>query len=581
MSTDLLPLTQGDPLMNKRTGTGIVIYYNDPNSFGIILSRNLDFYFFHIRHFTEKGDRTATHGDGLQFIPSQEAIEPFHRTSVACDVDIMQIDAVERQQIEGRIHSVKQCTSESDFLSLIQPNSAYDIVIFDAVTFPALSITGAQLPHGAPTLVFLTCVFPDVFMLYQTHIHGDVYFLGCTFDNRFSLKNTVIEGEAHFEGSRFSGAGGASFRGVSAQSLFLDFGVSGPNDMLWLNELCVPGSVILGGHFHSPIQILGDQDGGPKIATIGNIIIGKEYDKHQNINRTQIEGQIELAQVNIQGVLLIESSSVHQVNLENATIHQFSAHQSLIDGSMNLKQVRFTHPARSIDIEDTIISARLRIKYCHIAGTLCLDESSVDKLTQISHCTFEHEGYLSLYDFITGAFKLEPVDALYKDQVHRLSNQRFHLLKRESLVTQQAFTVDHIERKKLAQEYTFLKKMFADQGLLLQEDMAFYNMRLHTEKGLSAWIFSEIFGWGVRLWNVLNTCVLIIFVYAMIYATISDYDLTKSMILSFQAFFNVIFGEWDKLPPIAGLPIVFVSEAILGVLFITVLIGAYMRKLLR
>lgn len=53
--------------------------------------------------------------------------------------------------------------------------------------------------------------------------------------------------------------------------------------------------------------------------------------------------------------------------------------------------------------------------------------------------------------------------------------------------------------------------------------------------------------------------------------------------LSLQSFFSSFYGQWSAPePPATGLLSVLVTlESMIGVLFVTVLVGAYIRKLLR
>jgi hypothetical protein len=58
---------------------------------------------------------------------------------------------------------------------------------------------------------------------------------------------------------------------------------------------------------------------------------------------------------------------------------------------------------------------------------------------------------------------------------------------------------------------------------------------------------------------------------------------SEAMMLSLQSFISILYGQWSVPdPPATGLLSVMVTaEAMIGVLLVTVLIGAYIRKLLR
>ena len=51
--------------------------------------------------------------------------------------------------------------------------------------------------------------------------------------------------------------------------------------------------------------------------------------------------------------------------------------------------------------------------------------------------------------------------------------------------------------------------------------------------------------------------------------------------LSVQSFISSFFGQWPAVDATGRLAILVTLESVIGVLFVTVLVGAYIRKLLR
>ncbi len=558
---------------------GTILYYHDGAGFGILLDARLTPHFFHLSSFAGKGNRTAHRGQRCHFsaLTAGEP-NPFMRSHVVTNDTLQLLD-------EGPLPEGVELISEmpadaAAMASVLESNSP--LLVFAGLHFSDELALESCLEHSG-SLMFLNCHFDDNLLLIDNHIAGDLYLLGCRFSGRFSLKNCRVGGEVHLNASDFSGVGGASFRGLHCSQLFLDFGVTGPDDMVWLNEMTVPGNVVLGGRFVSDIQLLGDQDGTVQRSIIGELHIGKEYYGSQDINRTSIEKSLTLAALDISGGVTIENARLAELTIRDVAVPKLLLSDSLIEGSLAIHDSRFHSQKSALTIQNSIVTSRFICKANHIDGLLSLDGSTVDKTSVIDNCTFGAHGALSVYDFVSDSLRIEPVEQLYKGHRTMFTNPRFRLLQRE----QNTQPLNTSERKALAQEYTSLRKWLGDTGLLIQEDEAFYSMRYHSEPSMAKrLLFNHIFGWGVRLWNVLWSSLGLVIFYALLYGLLEGLNAGSALLLSLESFFNIISGDWSQMSPQIESPssllsLLLVTEGILGVLFITVLIGAYMRKLLR
>ena len=181
---------------------------------------------------------------------------------------------------------------------------------------------------------------------------------------------------------------------------------------------------------------------------------------------------------------------------------------------------------------------------------------------------------------------LHPVQALYAGE-----NSSIFKPKKFSLLMGNA--------PDLGDQYCALKHWLADSGKLKEEDMAYFYMNETFNKN-SMWskvVLGGIFGWGVRLTNIVVSSFILMFIFFCIYVYLGM-DEIASISVTIQGFFGVlidpIFEQWKYLPnvdinnlesrKVSGIDIpswLLTFESILGVLFITVLVGAYVRKMLR
>ncbi len=167
-------------------------------------------------------------------------------------------------------------------------------------------------------------------------------------------------------------------------------------------------------------------------------------------------------------------------------------------------------------------------------------------------------------------------------------------------------------RNRLEEQYHVLRHIWGSNGELKEEDTAYYTWMHHKNIAdmhgvaiidkLKAWIryflYEKVFGWGVRLPRIVLSTIIMVGVFTFIYYFIflanpglyiewdhhkvfgSDIGFMKSFVFAIQTTFSAGLGDWA---PIGSGPIKIpmTINAVLGVLMVTFLIGAYGRKMLR
>ena len=166
--------------------------------------------------------------------------------------------------------------------------------------------------------------------------------------------------------------------------------------------------------------------------------------------------------------------------------------------------------------------------------------------------------------------------------------------------------------ERLQDQYLVIRGVFGNSGELGNEDRAYYqwmhnrnmyDMNKAKKKKPVFWtkhiIFEWMFGWGVKLFHILVSTLIMIFLFSFIYQyifnqnpglkiikyddvqiTASEINYGKTLVFSLQTTFSAFLGDWA---PIKSGPIkVWMTiNSILGVLFVTFLVAAFGRKMLR
>ncbi|NOX87018.1 MAG: hypothetical protein GXO86_13840 [Chlorobi bacterium] len=165
--------------------------------------------------------------------------------------------------------------------------------------------------------------------------------------------------------------------------------------------------------------------------------------------------------------------------------------------------------------------------------------------------------------------------------------------------------------ERLQDQYLVIRGVFGDSGELGNEDRAYYQWmhnRNMYDKEKAKWskpvyrmkqvIFEWMFGWGVNLYRILLSTVIMMFIFSFIYQFIfiqnpdlsikydevmvpaADITYPRTLFLSLSTTFSAFMGDWA---PIGSGPIkvLMTIHSILGVLFVTFMVAAFGRKMLR
>jgi len=166
--------------------------------------------------------------------------------------------------------------------------------------------------------------------------------------------------------------------------------------------------------------------------------------------------------------------------------------------------------------------------------------------------------------------------------------------------------------ERLQDQYLVIKETYGESGELGDEDRAYYrwmHYKSALENNIANWyqkpqkllkwvMFEKVFGWGVDLFRIFASTILLVVLFSGIYwvsgqiypdlsilwddvnTTIAELSYGNLLLLTFQTTFAAFMGDWT--PAGLGLmKVVMTFNAIMGVLLVAFLIGAYGRKMLR
>lgn len=459
--------------------------------------------------------------------------------------------------------------SQLELTDLLKGNSVTPLV-FIACQFDEFEL---QLLKVYRQVAFLSCQFNGNARFIESTFEHSVFFSNSTFSRHFSFKKTIVNGSAHFEGVSFSGQGGVSFRGFQAKNLFLDFAINGPNDITWLNEMDISGVLSIGGEFKSELQFLNDQDklGNSKIHTIGDIVIGQDLYQAENANQTLINSKLVFNGYRIQSAINIMKTDVEEVNISNLTCKSINIHDLSTSKDLLIEHCHFSDDV-SLKLNKSSVGRHLKIENNQFNGTVDFSGSAVSENSYFESNKCQRETKLDLRKFTSSRFIIEPETVL-----NQYANG--------SLLTPTKFSLIEIEstQQEKSDIYCSLKHWLADSGKLDMEDIAYFHMRdNHQLSPLKKMLFGRIFGWGVRLTNLAIFSLLLILTFALGFdSLLNELSFSQAIALSFQSFISSFFGEWQSFNSVGLITTIVTIESIIGILFITIFIGAYIRKLLR
>lgn len=470
-----------------------------------------------------------------------------------------------------------QYCSQSELLEVLQANEKLTVIsnvtMVDGCELKGLDIEGS--------VVLANCHISGDFRWLKARVQGSLWFLNCRFSHHFSLKSSVLDGSCVFFGCDFSGAGGVSLRGVQACSVFLEFGTRGSDDMLWLNEMSLRGCLALNGTFEAPVQLLAKQDEAPvnESPGLGHVYIGRQSYRAEKLSRNHFEGGIVIDGYQMTGDLEIRRSRMSALTFAAVTCNHMLVDNCEIDQDVILEGPTVNDEDKGIVISDTVIGRHLTITGRYLKGFCSLAGTSVGHAWMLELESPElGTPRFDITRFHAEHAWFEPIRILYGDSpVSRFAKPpAFGLLAREH-----STRLRKEDRRHLAEAYTKLKNWMADTGHLREEDYAFFHMRHYKEpKGLQRWLLGGVFGWGIRFRNILMSALALALAFAVVYFFIG-FRPNEAVMLSLQSFISSFFGRWPEATATGLLSALVTFESMIGVLFVTVLSGAYIRKLLR
>ena len=459
--------------------------------------------------------------------------------------------------------------TQDQLTQLLQKDSS--LIIFRQCTFGLANIEGLRL---ASHCAFFDCDFVDDFRLIACTIPGNLWFCSSRFSKHFSLKSSSIEHNLHMESCDFSGPGGVSLRGLSACNVYLDFGVQGCEDIIWLNEVEISGVISIGGTFHNDIEVIGNQDQETETSrgVIKGFYTGRELYDSETANTTIMNGKLRVKDCDIHTVFL-NNTTVQYCSVTQSNIATFNLTDATIVKDLSISQTTFDAPELpAISLQRTSIERHMRLFNNCFVGNLTMQNSTIDGNAYIEDNQLE-ACKLQLNRLSAARLVFLPINDIYVKQRH------FPL----SLEPRQFIVEEERNDDKTAELYCSLKNWFSDTGQLDAEDDAYFFMRQKQPHfAVTRLLFGHVFGWGVRLRNIAISSALLIILFMFLFRVCQpDMSWHASLALSVQGFTGNFFGKWPDYEPSGHIAALTVLESVVGIVFITVFIGAYIRKLLR
>ena len=565
----------------KNEGIPATVIHTDSEAgrFYVLKTPENDVIYSHWRVFQVAGFPTVTPGQTYSI-----RTEPDHRDDLTPVVS----EVLEKSgKQEGRSTDADEANTEDELsageLASIFKKDHKGLLILHNKHIANTELKEITLPMN---VVFIDCCFEGDFRLLNFSIQGGIWFLNCKFKHHFSLKETCLEGNAVLFGCDFSGPGGISFRGLQGRSILIEYGTRGGEDMLWLNELSLTGCVAISGTFPAPVELLARQNEDENIIksnpALKRVLIGKKVSyAHERLSQNQFLNGIVCRGYFIQDGFEVHNSIISELAMENADANHILVHNCEVSRDVVMEHVQPRDKAQGIAITDTVIERRLRFSASGLSGRLNLEGTSVGQTWMVE---LETPGLgvpsVNLHRFHADAAWFEPIELVYgaAKRGRILAPPKFGLL--EGI--EQARSLTGEDRRVLAEAYTSCKNWLAASGHLREEDHAFFHMREAKEnRPLIRLLFGGLFGWGIYLRNIIISAIGLIILFAFLFMGLGAGAMPEMLVLSSQSFISSFFGHWPDYSPTGILSILITLESFLGVVFVTALVGCYIRKLLR
>lgn len=492
------------------------------------------------------------------------------------------LSVVESGSQEDSTESIAYIYGENvsqDFLIENIKNNENKILVFVRCDFSNIDINSDHLKTIKNDIAFFDCSFKENFFLIGLLFKKNLWIVNSCFDKLFSLKGSKINKSVHLEGSTFGFKSNVSFRGLEAVGLYLDLGVVSNSEMgaIVFAEMNVSGAVFLSGNYLSRIKVSDNKD-------CNNIInefnVGMELIHHdlnepkflsEDANITRIENYLTIETANICH-FFIDKSKLFYIKIADSIVNTIEIKNCNIEQDLILENC-VSFPS-TLSVLNTNISRHLEMSKVTFSGVLNFKNSFINGATSWSDCDFSCASGIILEKFVSGRLLPTPASifSVEKNDLNPFFPKNLDFIK------------DPSDKSLKYDQYCSLKKWFSDSGHLDMEDVAYFHMRHVGANFFEKFFFGVLFGWGVRLVNILITSFFFIALFSLIF-WFSDENLSflHSVSLSVQSFISSFFGEWGgfNYSPTSYIVTLVTIESFLGVILITTLIGAYIRKLLR
>ncbi|MFE8070224.1 pentapeptide repeat-containing protein [Marinobacteraceae bacterium S3BR75-40.1] len=461
---------------------------------------------------------------------------------------------------------------------LAEMRQAGELVIIRDCDFDVMEHEGLTL--SVPVL-FAQCRFHGDFRLVNSRFAGSVVFSQCRFERHFSLKGARVADNLVFLGCDYSGPGGVSLRGLQARSVFMEYDTAGPSDMTWLNDMNLSGCLSLCGAFPAPVQIAGiqDEDSPQRRPFLQRILIGRRAYANEVLSGNRFEGGIVLSDYYVQGAVEVTRAVLRELQLSRVSAARLALIDCEVERDLVLRETALGDAGSCLRVEHSNIGRAFNILGAsRLGGDVSLDFSTVEKSLVFEEVDWAPGKGLSSRRFHAGAVWFEPVELIYGQP------RRRHWLRPPSLrILARARMIDGWQcDAELAEEYTLLKRWLGDSGHMEEEDHALFYMRQAKERSLfKKALMGGVFGWGIRLRNILISSLLVVMLFALVLWQGFGFTLPGGILFSAQAFISSFFGAWADYPPVGLLSLLVTLQSVVGIVFITVFVGAYVRKMLR
>lgn len=612
--------------MTAQKAQARVIYFDDNNGYGYAAAtaaydeRKIDLFYFDLESFEYSANRSTSFDRRIEceLVRERDASETRHLRNNYVKDGTLREPPEDKKPAWGQalndIRIIDPSKLEGDYAEAIKKNieSNNTTIIFRGIEFHSpLDLKGITLPKDCWP-IFINCIFHDIFVLPDANFDRSISFFGCMFKSRFSMKGCQISGDVNLESCYFKGKGGVSFKGLKCRNLYMDRDTVGPDDEVWFNCARISGILSLAGSYYGNVFM---EAGASEPSTrINSFYIGHISSRATAQVKTSISGGLVLKKAEISDGIKINLLASESITIENTETSLLLIENSHIRRDIKLDDLKIdavksgnrSH-RRGMLLENSRIDGHLSLLKCVIDEALSFKNSVVGSEAKIQDCKFKKTGILDVYGFIVDRLRILPANKLFGGKKTAFSNPKFWLLKRQS---EQKWILPWLLKRKLSrirlrrhetpqdrreqelqrlhEEYLSFKHWFSESGDLYMEDASYYNMRHYNETSIIKYLFFNFcFGWGVRLWNVLFTALTVIGIYTGIYVLWNRIESIRAVVFSIESFFfGAVLSDWsatlrDADKPLSGLAILSMSEGAIGVLLITVLIGAYMRKLLR